>query len=71
MALLLSFWFFRKNLLKGKAPFFSTSFEFYTIYFTPPLPLCDVTQQLYLDMISWHEWLDLEREKRLKKLKNV
>ena len=35
------------------------------------LPLCDITQQLYLDMISWHEWLDIEREKRLKKLKNV
>jgi len=36
MALLLSLWFLRKNLFKGKAPFFSTSFEFYTIYFTPP-----------------------------------
>jgi len=35
------------------------------------LPLCDITQQLYLDMISWHEWLDIEREKRLRKLENV
>lgn len=31
-----------------------------------PRRLCDITQQLHLDMISYHEWLD---DKRLKKRK--
>jgi len=39
MALLLSFWFLRKNPFKGKAPFFSTCFKFYTIDYTLPFSI--------------------------------
>jgi hypothetical protein len=37
MALLLSFWFLAKNPFKGKAPFFSTFFKFYTLNYTLPI----------------------------------
>ena len=30
-------------------------------------PLCDITQQLYLDMISWSDWFHKELEKKHKK----
>lgn len=34
---------------------------------TDLLQLCDVTQQLYLDMKPWHQWLRERWEKRIKK----
>ena len=32
------------------------------------LDLCDITQQVYLDMNSWHQWLDEQREAQYRHL---
>jgi hypothetical protein len=34
------------------------------------IPLCDITQQMYLGLKPWNEWLDEKRE-RAKKSKKV
>jgi hypothetical protein len=35
------------------------------------LPLCDLTQQLYLAMPSWHQWLEERRQLRVRRLQHV
>jgi hypothetical protein len=34
------------------------------------MELCDATQQLYLDMESWHDWLEVKWERRRRKIKS-
>ena len=34
-------------------------------------PLCDITQQLYLDMEPWSDWFHNELEKKKKKGKKI
>ena len=34
------------------------------------IPLCDITQQMYLGLKPWSEWLD-ERREKIKKRRNV
>lgn len=45
--------------------------EKYKHFWRELIPLCDISQQIYLGMKPWHEWLDERRERRRKKKTGV